>query len=222
MEQELNLYGVWEVIARRWLLIILVPLLAVIISALISIYVLTPQYRSTTSLLVMKPPDSAQILYQDIQVSRQLVNTYREIAHSRLVLDGVIDSLNLSCDIAELRKMVHVESVHNTEIITISVIHPEPAMAQRIANAVARNFMTQVIDIYRVENVNLIDRAALPTVPVSPRVKLNLAVALALGFIAAVGLAFLLENLDRTLKTPEDVQKYLQVPVLGIIPRIDN
>ena len=82
--------------------------------------------------------------------------------------------------------------------------------------------MTQVIDLYRVENVNLIDRAALPTVPVSPRVKLNLAVALALGFIAAVGLAFLLENLDRTLKTPEDIQKYLQVPVLGIIPRIDN
>ena len=222
MEQELNLYGVWEVIAKRWLLIILVPLLAVIISILLSLYVLTPQYRSTTSLLVMKPPDSAQILYQDIQVSRQLVNTYREIAHSRLVLDGVIDSLNLSYDIAELRKMVNVESVHNTEIITISVIHPEPAIAQRIANAVARNFMTQVIDLYRVENVNLIDRAALPTVPVSPRVKLNLAVALALGFIAAVGLAFLLENLDRTLKTPEDIQKYLQVPVLGIIPRIDN
>ena len=66
------------------------------------------------------------------------MNTYREIAHSRLVLDGVIDSLNLSYDIAELRKMVNVESVHNTEIITISVIHPEPAIAQRIANAVSQ------------------------------------------------------------------------------------
>lgn len=222
LEKELNLYGVWEVIAKRWLLILAIPLLAVLIGALINIYILTPQYRSTTSLLVMKPTDTSQILYQDIQVSRQLVDTYREIAHSRLVLDGVISSLNLSCDITELRKLVQVESVRNTEIINISVVHPQPAMAKNIANTVARNFMTQVVDLYRVENVSLIDRAALPKEPVSPKVKQNLAVAFSLGLIIAVGLVFLLDNLDRTIKTPEDIQKYLQIPVLGIIPRIDS
>ena len=222
MEQELNLDDIWGIISKRWLLVILLPLLAVAASALISIYVLVPQYKSTSSILVMKPPDSAQILYQDIQVSRQLVDTYREIAHSRLVLRGVVKSLGLSYDVSDLRKMVHVESVHNTEIITISVVHPDPRMAQNIANTVAHNFMTHVIDLYRVENVNIIDRAALPTVPVSPRIKLNMAVALALGFIVAIALAFLLENLDKTLKTPEDVQEYLEVPVLGIIPRIGS
>lgn len=222
MEEEPSLYGVWEVIAKRWLLIVLIPLLAAVVCAFSNVYILTPQYKSTTSLLVMKPPESAQILYQDIQVSRQLVDTYREIVHSRLVLDRVIHRLDLSYDITELRKIINVESVHNTEIITISVIHQKPETAQKIANAVASSFMTQVMEIYQVKNVNIIDHAALPTVPVSPRVKLNTAVALALGFVVAVGLAFLFEKLDRTMKTPEDVQKYLQIPVLGIIPRIDN
>lgn len=222
MEQELDLYEIWQVIAKRWLLIIILPLLAVAVSAVISLFILVPQYQAFTTILVMKPGETAQILYQDIQVSRQLVDTYREIARSATVLNKVVANLQLPYSTEDIRNQVDVTSVRNTEIINISATDPDPEAARDIANEVARVFMSEVVEIYKVENVSLIDRAIAPGEPISPRVQLNIAVAFAVGLMAAVGLAFLQEFLDKTIKTPEDIQKHLQLPVLGIIPYVEE
>jgi capsular polysaccharide biosynthesis protein len=222
LEQELDLFELWQVIAKRSLLIIFLPLLAAAASAAISIFVLVPQYQASTTLLVMKPTETTQILYQDIQVSRQLVDTYREIARSDTVLNKVVANLRLNYNTDTVRNQVDVTSVRNTEIINISATNPNPEVARDIANEVARVFMSEVVDLYKVENVSLIDRAVIPAVPVSPRVQLNVAVAYAVGLMAALGLAFLQEYLDKTIKTPEDVQKHLQLPVLGIIPYVNK
>lgn len=222
MEQELDLYAIWKVIAKRWKLIILLPVFAVLVSALVSLYVLTPQYTASTTLMVTRPVDTGQILYQDIQVSRQLVATYREIVHSRRVLDIVIANLSLPYNIADLREKVDVQSVRDTELITVDVTDPDPVMARDIANEVASAFMGQIIEIMQVENVSVVDEAITPGSPVSPRVSLNLAVAFVVGLMAALGLAFLIEYMDRTVKEPADVQNQLNLPVIGIIPRVDG
>lgn len=222
MEQELDLYEIWQVIAKRWSMIVLIPLLAVAASAVVSLFVLVPQYQASTTILVMKPAETAQILYQDIQVSRQLVDTYREIARSATVLNKVVANLQLPYSTEDVREQVDVTSVRNTEIINISATNPDPETARNIANEVARVFMSEVIAIYKVENVSLIDRATAPADPISPRVELNVAVAFVVGLMAAVGLAFLQEYLDKTIKSPEDVQKHLQLPVLGIIPYVEH
>jgi capsular polysaccharide biosynthesis protein len=222
MEQELDLQELWHVLVKRKAMLILIPLLAAVASAAVSLYLLAPQYAAETTLMVTRPSETGTILYQDIQVSRQLVATYRRIVHSRRVLDPVISSLALPYTAAELRKQVEVTSERDTEIIVINVTQPDPAAARDIANEVARSFMRQIVEIMKVENVSIIDQASLPASPVSPRVQLNVAVAFVVGFMAAFGLAFLLEYLDKTIKTPEDVQKYLQLPVLGIIPYVEE
>jgi capsular polysaccharide biosynthesis protein len=222
LEQELDLLALWQVFVKRWKLIVLIPLLALLISAFISLFILTPQYVASTTLMVVKPPETGQIVYQDIQVSRQLVATYREIARSRRVLDGVVENLALPYGITTLREKVDVVAVRDTEIITVDVTDPDPALAAAIANAVASAFMKEVVAIMKVENVSLIDQAAQPGAPVSPRVPLNLAVALVIGVMVAVGVAFLLEYLDKSLKDPEEVQKLLEIPVLGIIPFMED
>lgn len=222
MEQELDLYAIGQVFLKRWRLIIIIPLLAVLISAIVSLFIITPLYVASTTLMVVKPTETGQIIYADIQVSRQLVATYREIARSRRVLDGVVAALNLPYGIGTLRDNVDVASVRDTEIITINVTDPDPQAAADVANEVARAFMRQIVEIMQVENVSLIDRAVKPTAPVSPRVPLNLAVALVVGLMAAVGLAFLLEYLDKSIKDPDEVQKLLEIPVLGIIPLMED
>jgi len=223
LEQELDLYELWQVIARRWLMIVLLPLLAAAAAAFVSAYILVPLYRaSTTVLVVMKQQESAQILYQDVQVSRQLVDTYREIARSNTVLDKVIANLQLPHSLSTLREQVEVTPVRETEIINISATDPDPGLARDIANEVARVFMNEVVALYKVENVCLVDRATAPGRPISPRVQSNVTVAFVAGLIAAVGMAFLLDYLDKTIKVPEDVQKQLQLPVLGVIPFIDK
>lgn len=218
----MDLYAIWQVIRKRWIMIVAIPLLAALVSALVSMFVITPQYSATTTLMVTRPDTGSQILYQDIQISRQLVATYREIVHSRRVLSQAIALRSLPFDVNELREKVEVESVRDTEIIVIKVIDPDPELAKNIANDVSRAFMDQIEQIMQVENVSVVDPAVTPTSPESPRVRMNVAVAFAVGLMAAFGLAFLFEYLDRSIKDPEEARKLLDLPVVGAIPYSDE
>jgi len=222
LENELDLYALWQVIVKRWKLIVLMPLLAALASAMISLFIITPLYTASTTMMVTRPTDTSQILYQDIQVSRQLVNTYREIVHSRRVLEIVIANRSLPYNLSEMREMVEVQSVRDTELITVEVTNPDPELAGTIANEVANVFMEQIIEIMQIENVSVVDEAVAPNSPVSPRVPLNVAVAFVVGLMAAFGLAFMVEYLDQTVKDPDEVQKLLEVPVIGLMPKTEG
>jgi capsular polysaccharide biosynthesis protein len=87
-----------------------------------------------------------------------------------------------------------------------------------ITNAVAEVFQSKVVDIMQVESVQIIDKAEKPNIPVSPNKKLNLAVALILGISLGIFIILAIEYFDNTVKTPEDIEKYLELPVIGTIP----
>lgn len=222
MEQELELIELWQIFSKRWKMIILVTLLAALICAAVSLFLIKPQYVASSTLMVMKPVEAEQILYQDIQVSRQLADTYQVVVHSRRVLDKVTRSLNLPYTHEQMQEKVKVSSVQDTEIITIDVTDTDPYLAARMSNLIAQTFMQEITEIMNIDNVSLIDEAAVPDNPVSPRVGLNIAVAMVLGFMVAVGLALLQHYLDQTLKTTEEVDNLLGLTVLGTIPMMED
>lgn len=222
MEQELELIELWQIVSKRWKMIILVTLLAALICAAVSLFLIKPQYVASSTLMVMKPVEAEQILYQDIQVSRQLADTYQVVVHSRRVLDKVTRSLNLPYTHEQMQEKVKVSSVQDTEIITIDVTDTDPYLAARMSNLIAQTFMQEITEIMNIDNVSPIDEAAVPDNPVSPRVGLNIAVAMVLGFMVAVGLALLQHYLDQTLKTTEEVENLLGLTVLGTIPMMED
>lgn len=222
MEQELELIELWQIFSKRWKMIILVTLLAALICAAVSLFLIKPQYVASSTLMVMKPVEAEQILYQDIQVSRQLADTYQVVVHSRRVLDKVTRSLNLPYTHEQMQEKVKVSSVQDTEIITIDVTDTDPYLAARMSNLIAQTFMQEITEIMNIDNVSPIDEAAVPDNPVSPRVGLNIAVAMVLGFMVAVGLALLQHYLDQTLKTTEEVDNLLGLTVLGTIPMMED
>jgi len=160
--------------------------------------------------------------YQDILISHRLVNTYREITTSNRVLHRVIDALGIEMTADEVRGMVSVTALRDTEIIRISVENTDPNFASNLANAIAHVFMEEVVELMRIENVHIIDEARLPEYPIRPQPLLNLALAGVLGFMLGLGLVFLIEYLDNTVKTSESIEKRLELPVLGVIPSFDN
>ncbi|MDW7730602.1 MAG: polysaccharide biosynthesis tyrosine autokinase [Bacillota bacterium] len=222
MENEMDLYQIWQVIIKRWKLLVVLPLLAALISAVISLFVITPLYQASTTLMVTRPVDTSQIYLQDIQVSRQLVGTYREIVHSRRVLDIVIANRSLPYGTEVLRSLVEVQSVRDTELINVMVTHPEPVMAKEIANEIARVFMLEITDIMQIENVSVVDEAVEPGRPVSPRVSMNILIAFVLGLMGTFFLIFVLEFLDKTVKDPVETQAMLGLPVIGMMPVIEG
>lgn len=222
MEQELDLRALWQVIAKRWKFIIVIPLAAALISLLVSAYIITPQYTASTTIIVTRPADTSELIYRDVQLSRELVGTYREIMHSRRVLEMAIANRSLPYSAGQLREMVDVQAVRDTELLTVDVTHPDPELARDIANEMARVFKEQVVDIMKIENVSVVDEAVTPGGAVSPRVDLNVAVAFVVGLMAAFGLAFLHEYLDQSVKDPGEAQQLLQVPVIGVVPRVEG
>ena len=158
------------------------------------------------------------ITYQEIQTNRLLVSTYREIAKSRTVLEEVIKDLNLDISIGQLREKVDVSLVKDTEIIQIKVQDHDPETAANLANTIASAFSKQVIKIMNVENVQVLDEAIPQLSPVKPKKTMNIAISLVLGAMLGIFVAFILEFLDTSIKTPEDVEKYLGLPVIGTIP----
>ncbi|SCL85334.1 YveK family protein [Sporanaerobacter sp. PP17-6a] len=226
MEEEISLREYFFVLIKRLWLILLLTVMCIGASGIISFYVLKPEYQTFTTLMVGRPKDyqntNQQLDYNEIMVNQQLVTTYGELVKSRVVADDVIRDLKLDIPFDEFKDKVNVNLVKDTEIIKIEVTDGDPELAAAIANKTAEVFMDKVKDIMNIENVQIIDRAQVTDKPVKPRPLLNMAIAGVLGLMAGIFLAFILEYFDNTIKTQEDVQKYLGLSVIGTIPKFDE
>lgn len=213
------LYMIW----RRLWIIIIITFLFIATSGLLSYFVLVPEYETFTTLILGKVNAGVgfneAIQYNDILLNKQLVNTYGEIAKSRLVSKEVINNLGLDLTAEQLGKKIKVSLVEDTEVIKIIVYYDNPELAVKIANEIAQVFKKNIINIMKIENVQIIDEAEVPANPVKPRPMLNMAVAGTLGMIMSMLLVFFIEYMDNTIKTTSEVDKYLGYPVIGMIPK---
>ncbi len=223
--EEISLREIYYILKKRMGMIIILLILSLAASAVVSFYVLDKQYQANTTLMVGRPKDYVtenKLEYNDLLLNQRLVSTYGELIKTRTVADRVIENMGLSLTYSQLREKLNVSLVKDTEIISISVMDTDPALAADIANETAAVFMETVQEIMKVENIQVIDTAQVPTSPVQPRPMMNIAIAGVLAIMLGVFIAFLIEFLDTTIKTPEDVEKNLGLPVIGSIPMVED
>lgn len=224
--EEIELRDLFFMIMKRMKMIVLIVILSMVTSFVVSEYMIKPEYETFTTLMLGKPADydenNANYSYQDVLTNQKLIGTYAEIAKSKVVLNEVIDGLNLDMSASQLKDIMNISLLNNTEVIKVTVTNTNPQMAARIANETARVFMASVSDIMKIDNVQIIDKAEVPVKPSSPRVKLNVLIAGVLGLMMSLGIVFIVEMMDSSIKTPEDVEKYLNLPVIGMIPKIEE
>lgn len=213
-----------QLINRYKWLIIGVTLGAMVLAAITSFFLLTPVYESSTTLMVNRSDDGSKgqvVDYATVMANLQLVKTYGEIAKSRTVAEAVIKRLNLDMTPEEFANLITVQPLKDTQLIEIKVQNTDPKMAARIANTVAEEFMNKVSSVMKIENVKVVDPAAVPDKPIKPKKLLNTAVSGVVALILILGIVLLLEQLDYTIKTPDDIEKYLELSVLGAVPTIE-
>lgn len=219
-EETISLQDLMRTLQKRWGLIVLIAIVAIAISAFISFVILTPQYQATTQILVNKESkDNVQSQLQDTQADLQLINTYNVIIKSPAILNQVIDHLNLKKKASQLNGQLAVSNEQNSKVITVVVTDNDPKQAVAIANEVAKTFEKEVKGMMKVDNVKILMPADIGDSldPVKPNPKLNMAIALVIGVMIGVGIAFLFEYLDTTFKSEKEVEDLLDIPVLGII-----
>lgn len=225
MEETISLQDLFKTLRKRLVLIISAVILAVTIAGVVSYLFLTPIYQASTQILVnQEKSEQQQFNSQDIQTNLQLINTYNVIIKSPAILSKVIENLDLDTTPVALNTKITVNSAQNSQVLNISVQDPEPYVAVDIANTTAEVFQEEIKKLMNVDNVNILSPAVLaenPS-PVKPDPKLNMAIAAVIGLMLGVGIAFLLEYLDTTVKTEQDAEELLGLPILGLISTISE
>lgn len=213
-----------SILQKRLWIILLITIITTTTAAGISFYILEPVYRSNTTLYVGKnTATDATLGYQDVLMGGQLVKDYRELVKSRLVASIVINELKLKdTTTAQIASMLSVNLKNETRIIEIAAQSTDPELAKNVANKVADVFKRKAVELIDVDNVQVIDLAQIPTSPIKPDKKTNIAIGFLLGLMLSLGLVFLLEYLDNTIKTTDDVEKYLGLAVIGTVPKFED
>jgi len=224
MEETISLKELFETVRKRLSFILLLTFSTAVVAAIFSFFIITPVYQVSTQILVNRSTVDENFNTNEVQTNIQLINTYSGIITSPRILDIVSEELKGKYTTAELKEKITVQSEDNSQILSVVVEDPNPNEAAKIANKIGEVFQREVVKIMNVDNVNILTPAEVPDdiSPVKPKPLLNIAIAIVIGLMAGVGLAFLFEYLDNTLKTEEDIERYLDLPVLGVITTIDS
>ena len=221
-EKDLIQLDIMLLLRRIWekkVLIVLVTLLFTAASLAYSIFLVTPQYSSTTKVYVVnQKKDDKAITTQDVQLGSLLVKDYKEIILSNKVMEDSAEKSGTGITAKELAKKVSVEAPKDTRIISITVQDKDPQVASDLANTVKEVSADQIKEVTKIDDVTTLEEAKAATSPSSPNIPKNGILATALGFILAVAGVVLFELLDDRVKRAEDIEETMGLVLLGVVP----
>jgi capsular polysaccharide biosynthesis protein len=222
--EELDLKQLLNMFWTRKAQIILITLLFILVGVFYTLFMVTPKYKASTSLVLAKVEDSsttdASITQTEVTLNQKLIATYSEIVKSKAVLSQVIENLNLS-NVSEeyLRKNVKVDAVKNTEFMQITVTHENSNYVDMIANEIANVFTEKVTELYSISNVQIVDKAEAAEEPYNISHVRDIAIFIAIGMVISIMYVVIANMIDNTVKTSEGIEKDAGLLVLATIPR---
>lgn len=222
--EEINLKDLFSFFVKKIPIILFITSIIFALGMSYSVFLKTPLYKGNTTLILVKKQTgyeqgTAAQTQNDIILNQKLVATYSEIIKSRRVLNQVVNKLNLGYSSGELSKNITVSSVSDTEIIKISVSDENNKKASQIANTIADVFKEEVMEIYSLENVSIIDKAEVQDNPYNVQILKDVAIFLMVGLVVSVGIMFVVYYFDTSVKSTEEIESKLGIPVIGNVPR---
>lgn len=220
---EVDLLEIISVLFGRFWIILGSGLLAAVVGFVISMFILTPTYESTTKIYILNKSESTTVTYSDVQMGTQLTKDYAELINSRYVLEEVIKILSLSeMEYRDLLDKVSVHTPTDTRIVSITVTDTNPQQAMDIANCIREVAGEHIQNVMDIDAVNVVEEANMPTTKAGPSVPKWTLVGGALGAFLVCVIILIHYLLDDTIKTSEDVEKYLGLSTLALIPMAED
>ncbi|KAA9014194.1 YveK family protein [Niallia endozanthoxylica] len=224
-EETISLRELFAVLRKRLSMIVIITVLATVASGVVSYSFLKPVYQASTQILVSQAAAGslASIAGMSFDNDAKYIETYNVILKSPYILDQVIEELDLDTSAQGLNSHINVTQEGDSQVVSIAVQNENPAKAVTIANEIAKVFQREISALMRIDNIHILTPAEMPEnpTPIKPQPVLNMAIALVVGLMASVGIAFLLEYLDNTIKNEQDIEKLLGLPVLGAVNTIE-
>lgn len=220
-EQVIRLDELFEALKKRWLMIVTITLIATIISAALSFFVIKPQYEASTKVFIGKEEGDNQAYNQnDVMMYQKLMKTYSETIKTKDSISRSLQGTSLELKPEDVLANLTVSPVTDTQILQIKYKSNNPQEAKVVIQELTNEFIKTSKELVPNGNIKTIEEVQLPEKPVSPNKKMNIAIAFLLGLMVSVGLAFLLEFLDNTFKSKDQLERELDIPVIGVIPTV--
>lgn len=215
--EEIDLKELFEFIKKKIGLLITITVVICLLGCIYGLFIQKPMYKSYTTIILggNETTASQTITQSDITLNKNLVDTYAEIVKSRRVLEQVIAELDLEETYEELSNKISVSSVNNTEIIKITVSDSNPIEAKNVANVTANFFSKEVVKLYNMNNVNVLDEANEANEPYNINIPKQVIIYFFIGIIIALSILFIIFYFDRTIKSVEQVEQKIKLPILG-------
>ena len=217
-EIEIDLLEVFSILLNKVWLILSAGLFLALMCFSISKFLLIPTYESTTKIYILNKTDNSSVTYSDVQMGTQLTKDYAELINSRYVLEEVIQKLSLSMEYKELLKKVSVTTPSDTRIVAITVENTDPVQAMNIANCIRKAASDHIQNVMDIEAVNVVETANMPTEKAGPNVMKWTLIGGLLGVLILCAVILVQYLLDDTIKSSEDIEKYLGLSTLALIP----
>ena len=221
--EVIDLTEILSAVRQHLLELIFVTLVAALVGFTASKFLMNPKYDSSALMIVNTRQDvNANVTSDQINSATKLVSTYSIIIKSDTVLQQVIDNLGLNLTYAQLNKRVTVAAVDDTQVMKITVQSDSPEWARQVCEQIITVAPNVIKEAVEAGSVKVISNPSLATEPVSPNIMKNTMLAAAVGFVLVIGIIVLQVLLDNKINTEEDVTKYLDMTVLGVIPQYDQ
>lgn len=217
-EVEIDLLDLARYLKKKIWIIISICVVCALGGLISSQFFMTSQYTASTRVYVLNRSNENNVVYSDFQISSQLLNDYKVLITGQNVTKEVVNKLGLNMKAEKLAKKIRVTAPNDTRVLQISVTDTNPQRAADIANAVREIASQQIEKIMAVDAVNVVYEADVPDSPSSPNVKRNAVLAAVLGGIVSVVILTIICVSDDTIRTEEDVERYLGLSTLGVIP----
>ena len=218
-EVEIDLLELARVIWSKFWLVIIGLVVGGAIAFSATRFLITPTYQSTSTIYIFSKTTSITSL-ADLQIGTQLTMDFQIIAKTRDVIEGVIKDLNLNTSYEALAGAVNVSNPTSSHMLQVTVTNTSPQRAADICNTLSDKLRDQIADIMNTDRPSVVQRASVPRGPSSPNVRRNTAVGALLGALLVAAILIMRYLTDDTIKSSDDVHKYLNLDVLAEFPYI--
>ena len=221
-EIEIDLGKVIDAVRRYWAVLLASTLICALLGFLVSNFVLTKQYKASIDMLVNTGTNSEVVSTDQLNSAKNLVSTYTVIITGSNVLSQVIDTLKLDMTYEELAKQISVDAVTDTQVFTVSATTPDLKTSKDIIHTIVKIAPKEIAKTVDAGSVKTVSDMDFSYDPVSPSVPKYTAVAAFAGLLLSLAYALFRVLSKQFLVTEKDISEQLQLPVLGVIPLIEE
>lgn len=222
-EEEISISEIFDAIKPFVLHIVIVTIVMGVLGLGYTKLFVKPVYQSSATLIVNnRKDDSGSISNDEINSAKGLASVYSIIIKSDAVMQPVVSVVDQGVASNKLAEKVSVSSVNGTQIIKVSVSDTDPLKAKRYVDEIVKVAPAVIQEMVEAGSVKVVSQSTTPKSPISPNVKINTLMAAMLGFVVSLGAVLAVYFFDNTFRSQDEIEKYLGIPVIGVIPNVDS